>query len=143
MKTTAKQRAAAKAYRQKPEYKARKNAARRKKYAEDAEYREQMKAAARATYHNDPWAAERIFARNYDMTLEEAIAVIKTRPDACELCGRVPDGNKVLSYDHCHKNGYFRGWLCHQCNRGLGLFKDNPDLLRLAAEYLEAHSLVN
>lgn len=38
--------------------------------------------------------------------------------------------------DHNHVTKYFRGWLCHQCNRGIGAFHDNMDLLRNAIEYL-------
>lgn len=29
------------------------------------------------------------------------------------------------------------GWLCAQCNTGLGMFRDNPDVLRRAAAYVE------
>ena len=39
--------------------------------------------------------------------------------------------------DHNHTTGEFRGILCKTCNRALGLFRDNPDILRSAATYLE------
>jgi hypothetical protein len=32
-----------------------------------------------------------------------------------------------------------RDLLCGNCNRGLGLFKENPSLLTAAAWYLERH----
>jgi Recombination endonuclease VII len=32
-----------------------------------------------------------------------------------------------------------RGWLCHNCNLGLGQFCDNPDIMRAAAVYVETH----
>lgn len=63
---------------------------------------------------------------------------IASRPGICEICGE--KGNaRALSVDHCHKTNQLRGLLCSQCNVGLGYFKDNPTLLRKAAEYLESH----
>ena len=50
----------------------------------------------------------------------------------CVICGYI--GNIVI--DHDHKTGKVRGPLCQHCNFGLGHFKDNPDLLELAALYL-------
>ena len=55
---------------------------------------------------------------------------------ACAICGTVCDG-LALHRDHNHDTGDFRGWLCRDCNLGLGRFKDDTRLLRLAAEYLE------
>ncbi len=46
--------------------------------------------------------------------------------------------NKHLHMDHCHKTGAFRGFLCESCNYGLGIFKDSPQLLEIAAAYLRA-----
>jgi Autographiviridae endonuclease VII len=46
---------------------------------------------------------------------------------------------KELSVDHCHDTDRIRGLLCSKCNQGLGLFKDDPTLLRRAADYIERH----
>lgn len=44
---------------------------------------------------------------------------------------------KRLSVDHDHNTGFIRGLLCARCNPALGLFADNPELLRQAAQYLD------
>jgi hypothetical protein len=38
--------------------------------------------------------------------------------------------------DHNHDTGEFRGVLCKTCNRALGLFRDNPDIIFNAYDYL-------
>lgn len=61
-----------------------------------------------------------------------------TRPEAslCECCGK-PDSNRRLSLDHCHSTGTFRGWLCKECNMGMGKLGDTVEGLRQAIAYLE------
>jgi hypothetical protein len=44
-----------------------------------------------------------------------------------------------LVVDHDHDTGAIRKLLCHNCNRALGLFKDNIDVIRRAADYIEEH----
>jgi len=58
----------------------------------------------------------------------------RERPATCECCGRAC--NKLL-LDHCHSSGIFRGWICGNCNRGLGLLGDSLDSLRKVIAYLE------
>ena len=62
----------------------------------------------------------------------------------CPICHRTEaecageGGKKVGTWccDHNHITGAFRGWLCHSCNRALGNFKDNIELLTSAVNYL-------
>jgi hypothetical protein len=38
--------------------------------------------------------------------------------------------------DHDHDTDKFRGHICHNCNRGLGVFQDNIERLERAIKYL-------
>ncbi len=51
--------------------------------------------------------------------------------EQCIICGLPAE---VVDHDHITKR--IRGSLCHRCNMGLGHFRDNPELLELAAMYL-------
>ena len=55
----------------------------------------------------------------------------------CALC-REPVGHNAHA-DHDHKTKRIRGLLCSGCNLGLGHFRDNPFVLRLAATYIERY----
>jgi len=51
----------------------------------------------------------------------------------CDKCHK----NKKLQIDHIHGSLTFRGWLCRNCNTGLGALGDNLEGLLRAAIYLE------
>lgn len=59
-----------------------------------------------------------------------------TRP-APALCENPGCDRKVSAEDHDHGTGWFRGWLCHQCNSALGLLKDSPAMIQGLLAYLE------
>ncbi len=59
---------------------------------------------------------------------------------SCAICNTVPSGKGIagkLHLDHEHKSGKIRGMLCNNCNRALGLLKDNSEILLRASNYLE------
>jgi len=83
----------------------------------------------------------RIYGRNnrdkinkYKLKKLENIAKRK-KPKKCEICGRE---DKVV-FDHCHKTGEFRGWICHKCNIALGLINDDIDILKGLIKYLKKY----
>jgi len=51
----------------------------------------------------------------------------------CALCNEPEEKFAWLCIDHDHETGRIRGLLCPNCNRGLGLLKDNASLLQKAA----------
>lgn len=72
----------------------------------------------------------------YGLSLEQFEEMVRACKGRCELCGSVPT-RRVLSVDHDHATNEVRGLLCEPCNRGLGLFRDSPDVMRKAIAYLE------
>lgn len=79
---------------------------------------------------------------NYGITEEQYASLLNEQQGCCAICKTdKPTGKwKVFAVDHCHITGRVRGLLCNECNRGMGLLKDNADLLREAAEYLERNN---
>jgi hypothetical protein len=71
-----------------------------------------------------------------DVISDEALADIKATITECVICGV----EEPLVVDHDHKTGRVRGMLCNHCNRGLGHFRDDPELLEFAAQYLREMS---
>jgi DNA-directed RNA polymerase subunit RPC12/RpoP len=58
----------------------------------------------------------------------------------CAICGTEDPGATNWHADHDHKTGQKRGILCHKCNTGLGLLKDDIDILCSAIEYLNHYT---
>lgn len=106
---------------------------------------EEKREKKREYYRNNPEKARRTANRRSwrRMGLDPDVVelYIKTHPNVCEICG-LPGDNGKLAVDHCHEKKIFRGLLCSKCNLGIGLYKDSPELLKKAAEYLECHAHV-
>lgn len=77
----------------------------------------------------------------YGITMEEYNSILKSQNGGCYICGAKTANKRTknLCVDHCHKTGKVRGLLCHHCNKGLGFFKDNLNLLRKAITYMEVY----
>ena len=80
--------------------------------------------------------------RCYGITPTEYTKLKQKQGGVCAICGTdTPTLNHNetrpnLYVDHCHTSGAVRGLLCGSCNVGLGLFKDNPERLKAAIQYL-------
>lgn len=73
--------------------------------------------------------------RKYGITADEYDERLARQGGGCKICGRSLERIR-LAVDHDHKTGKVRGILCENCNRGLGMFKDSPELLQNAIQYL-------
>lgn len=77
--------------------------------------------------------------QSYGITLEDKNKMLEGQRGLCVICQTDDPGGRGWQLDHCHTEKTIRGILCLKCNTGLGLFKDNPELLRRAASYLEGN----
>jgi hypothetical protein len=73
--------------------------------------------------------------RRYGITADEADAMLADQGGLCAICQEAPADH----VDHDHDTGAVRALLCFNCNGGLGQFRDDPAVLRAAADYIEHH----
>ncbi|MDP4501044.1 endonuclease domain-containing protein [Nonomuraea turcica] len=82
---------------------------------------------------------------NFGLSLAQYEALVAAQTGACAICG---DNQEILHVDHDHAccptkgkscGQCVRQLLCQWCNRAIGMFKDDPKLLRAAADYVERH----
>jgi hypothetical protein len=92
--------------------------------------------------------ADKYYLRRYGVSLSWVEMTLVRQGYVCAICETV--GFKMkdshytgLNLDHCHVTGDVRGLLCHNCNRGLGLFQDNPQFLERAANYVRFNTRGN
>lgn len=114
----------------------RRNARRRERYANDAEYRAEC---IRLSKQRDKESIRDYRLRkSFGITAAEYDALLAEQQGGCAICGTSESAgvSQRLHVDHDHESGDVRGLLCSECNLGLGKFRDNPDLLRIAIEYL-------
>lgn len=96
----------------------------------------------------------------YKMRPEEYDAMREAQGYRCAICGTHESELEVrlggrprkdgiptqvpfqLVVDHCHATQRVRALLCQLCNAGLGNFREDPERLLAAVEYLAEHSAV-
>jgi hypothetical protein len=80
-------------------------------------------------------SSEAYFLRTYGLTRSKIDDLRVQQGNVCAIC----DAPEPQHLDHDHFSGRVRRLLCQRCNHGLGLFRDDPFLLRMAALYVEGH----
>jgi len=80
------------------------------------------------------------YVRRYGLNEGDFERMNDTQNGKCAICANSPDPKKrFLDIDHDHKSGKVRELLCTNCNTGLGRFRDDPDILIKAVNYLLKH----
>lgn len=77
--------------------------------------------------------------KKYGISLEEWNLMRENQGYKCYICKTHESEcqQNTLCVDHCHDSGNVRGLLCHSCNRGIGLLRDDISLLETAISYLK------
>jgi len=113
------------------------------------EWRESNDSSDKAKYsrewrkRNPDLAKNSDLKRSYGITLAQYETMLATQGGKCAICKgsertRDKDGGpRRMPVDHDHNTGKVRGLICTHCNRALGMFKDNVEILKAAISYVE------
>lgn len=119
---------------------------RREKYRENPEV---ARETSRRWWRSVPRTKRAQWARNssrrtkYNLEPDQFAALLDSQHGVCAICYealRRDDGSGgVLRpvVDHDHRTGAVRGLLCDRCNHALGHLRDNAEIARRAALYLQ------
>jgi hypothetical protein len=85
----------------------------------------------------DPIRARSYFLLStYGLTLDTYNEMLSQQDYCCAICHLPFTENNRPGIDHDHNTGAVRGILHSTCNMGIGLLRDDPDVLYNALEYL-------
>lgn len=101
--------------------------------AKSKEFKANDAARKRTARQRDPRRYKFQQIKNkYGITEQDWLQLLDKQGGHCACCPET----EGLCVDHCHTTGKVRGLLCHHCNRALGLFRDNPEYITNALNYL-------
>lgn len=92
------------------------------------------------------YAKDKVLKHLYGSSIEAYEEMFAKQNGVCAICGTPESGragSPHLVVDHDHNTGSVRSLLCGNCNKGLGMFREDPKKVRAAARYLEKHRLLH
>lgn len=99
----------------------------------------ERKSGTKRYHSNKHIASERyrtsILKCKYGLSRSDFDSLMECQDGKCAICHREPPKRRLM-VDHDHFSGKVRGLLCTQCNTGIGMMKESPEILRSAIEYL-------
>jgi hypothetical protein len=115
----------------------------RRRAAETPEQRAERNRKQRESYQRQKakWTPEQVEKRRAAARLStrKRYGIIDATDEAkvapCEICGTVA----ALHMDHNKVSGKRRGWLCQQCNVGIGSLGHDVSRLAAASDYLRKY----
>lgn len=80
--------------------------------------------------------------RRYNTDIESISNIMNEQRGICPICEKslvYPDSRINYSIDHNHNTGKVRGLLCGDCNRALGIMKEDKKAILAMVSYLEKY----
>ena len=111
-----------------------------------AEFKVQSRHKGKLYHHADcrPCSANVNRAKRYGISVEDVESLLEESGHCCMICGVHADSishsrskHSKLYIDHNHETNTVRGVLCGNCNAGIGMLQDSPDILNKAILYLQ------
>jgi hypothetical protein len=103
-----------------------------------AKHREEILAKSKKHHaiHRERYATySRMY--NYGLSQQEFDKILQEQGGVCAICGKSDWAGRKPYVDHDHLTKNVRGILCQHCNVALGHIKDDPQIARAMADYLE------
>ena len=122
-------------YRKNPELVKKRSALWNKKNPRDPE---KERKRLREYKRKHPELQREIRLRAIGWSLERVEEIKLKQNSACAICFKIFTETPHADHEHI-KPPKPRGLLCHFCNVGLGIFFENPEVLRSAAKYIEKY----
>jgi len=112
--------------------------------AHSRENRDKLNAAERNRRAENPKKirarVQKSYLKNtFGMTVQDRDSMIAAQGGKCAICQDVFISSFHTHIDHAHGSDpvIVRGILCSRCNTGLGHFKDSPERILRAVQYLQ------
>lgn len=118
---------------------------RKNRYATDTEFRSKTISKVKNWQQNN-WLRwkDKDLKNRYSISLDEYTVLLEQQGGLCAICHE-PESRQIkgvtcsLHVDHDHSTGKIRGLLCHGCNTGIGLLKEDITVLHKAIAYLSSN----
>lgn len=99
-----------------------------------AEYDKKYRQTEKGKFNYE--SSKRNLKNHHGVTLEQYDKMFEEQGGVCAICSGVNKNGRRLAIDHNHNTGEIRGLLCANCNIGIGMLKENVNILCSAISYL-------
>jgi len=113
----------------------------RREYATRPGFKERRNQRQKENYAKNPKRLRNAgLIYKFGISQEDYDSLLLSQGGKCAICKRLQtDFPQAFAVDHDHMTKNIRGLLCARCNTGIGLLRDNIDILRSAVKYLQKH----